>query len=533
MRTLKIVAFSALLGVAFSSCNKQFADYEKNENKPAQVPPGLVLANILSDVNLYKPWSDVTRLNQFDACNYNYYGDQRYDNKVANLGDYYLLENVVKMENEAIRLGGGKVNPYSAIGKFFKAFGYYRMSSLVGDLPMTEALKGQDNLRPAYDEQRKIFLQILQWLDESNNDLDQLINNPDKSNTSPGQTLSNDYTYANRLESWRKLVNTFRLRVLIALSKKEADADLKVAQQFQTILSNPVKYPLMESVQDNFQYIYNNINKYPSNPSNLGNDATRYNMTAAYLNTLVSLKDPRAYVTAEPATGQLRQGKTPADITAYVGAASGESLEDMSSKMSDVNNAAYSVRSRTRYYSSNAAEPGVFVGYAELCFNIAEAINRKWATGDAEQWYKRGIKASLTFYGIPVNGAGQIKKTYPYDSKDAKDTYTIPFDFDGVYYAQETVKYKGDNADGLKQILTQKYLAFFQGSDWEGYLNWRRTGVPAFSAGPGTGNNGRIPVRFRYPDNHRASNEDNWKAALQRQFGSGIDDINGVIWLIK
>jgi hypothetical protein len=32
----------------------------------------------------------------------------------------------------------------------------------------------------------------------------------------------------------------------------------------------------------------------------LGFDATRYNMSATYLNTLVSLNDPRAFVTAEP-----------------------------------------------------------------------------------------------------------------------------------------------------------------------------------------------------------------------------------------
>jgi hypothetical protein len=275
------------------------------------------------------------------------------------------------------------------------------------------------------------------------------------------------------------------------------------------------------------QYNYNNINKYPINPDNLGNDATRYNMSATYLNRLVSLNDPRAYITAEPATQQLKNGKTPADITAYVGAESGESLDDMSSKMADAVNGAYSLRSRSRYYSGYSPEPQVYIGYAEMCFNIAEAINRSWITGDAEDWYKKGIRASLSFYGVPVDAPGNVTKAY------GGTNYTIPFNFEAVYYQQPSVKYAGNNATGLAQILTQKYLAFFQGSDFEAYLNWRRTGVPVFSVGAGTGNNGVIPMRFKYPDSHRSSNEKNWKDAVQKQFGSGVDDINAKMWMIK
>jgi hypothetical protein len=530
MRNFKILAIATLLstGAGFSSCTKQFTDYEMNSNKPAQAPPSVVLGSILNDMNAIKPWSDVMRWNQYDCCNYNYYGNQRYDWGGANLNGYFTLQNVQQMENEAIRLGGKELNPYAALGKFFRAFFYYRMTNLVGDLPMTEALKGDENTTPAYDDQRTIFIQILAWLEQSNAELNELINNPDQSNTSEGQVLKNDFYYNNNLQNWQRAVNAFRLRVLIALSKKTADNELNIQQQFSEILSNPTKYPLMTGIDQSLQFIYNNINKYPANPDNLGFDATRYNMSATYLNTLASLHDPRAYITAEPATEQLnRLRKTPDDITAYVGAPSGENLTDMSSKMSSVDTAVYSLRSRTRYYSNYAAEPGVLVGYPEMCFNIAEAINRKWAAGNAEEWYKKGIQASMSFYGIPATAPGTVTKTY------RNVRYDIPFDFEGVYYAQATVKYQGDNANGLQQILTQKYLAFFESSDWEGYLNWRRTGIPVFSTGSGTGNNNKIPLRFKYPDNHRDANAANWSAALQKQFSTSTDDINAAMWLIK
>jgi hypothetical protein len=128
---------------------------------------------------------------------------------------------------------------------------------------------------------------------------------------------------------------------------------------------------------------------------------------------------------------------------------------------------------------------------------------------------------------VPVSAPGNVVKAY------GGTNYTIPFNFEGVYYQQVAVKYAGDNATGLEQILSQKYLAFFQGSDFEAYLNWRRTGVPHFSTGAGTGNNGVIPLRFKYPDSHRASNETKWKDAVQKQFGSAVDDINARIWMVK
>lgn len=74
-------------------------------------------------MNIDRPWSLVMRWNQFDVANYNYYGDQRYDWTGADL-NYITLKNVTKMEEEAQRLGGGKINPYAALGKFFRAFSF-------------------------------------------------------------------------------------------------------------------------------------------------------------------------------------------------------------------------------------------------------------------------------------------------------------------------------------------------------------------------------------------------------------------------
>ncbi len=94
------------------------------------------------------------------------------------------------------------------------------------------------------------------------------------------------------------------------------------------------------------------------------------------------------------------------------------------------------------------------------------------------------------------------------------------------------MKYAGNNTTGLTEILDQKYIAMFRHSDLEAYYQYRRTGVPQFTTGPGTGNSTGIALRFQYPSSERNANTDNYTSALQSQYG-GNDDINGVMWLLK
>jgi hypothetical protein len=486
-----------LLTLTFAACNK-FEEFEKNPNKPGEVPPSLIFTNVINSM-VYLPWGDEQRWNQFYCSNYAYYDDQEYDWTTTSF-NYTKLNNVKQMVAEATRVGLPENNAYSALAKFFNAYFYVDMSMRLGDIPLTDALKGLENTTPAYNTQKAVFQQALVWLDESNSDLQKLINANDNS-------LSGDFMLGNDLRKWQKVVNAYKLRVLITLSKKENDTDLNIRQSFANMTGNPSAYPLMTSLDDNLQYTFNSgSEKYPLNPDNYGFTALRINTAATYLNTLVSLRDPRTFLTADPAPKKLESGLTATDYEAYVGASSGESLDDMSTKML---NGEYSAVNKEKYYGSYLGEPAIQIGYIEQCFNIAEAINRGWMSGNAEEFYIAGIKASWEFHGADV---------------------TANWD---IYYAQASVKYKGNNTDGLSQILTQKYLGFFQNSGWEAYYNNRRTGIPEFLTGDGTGNSGRIAKRWQYPSSERTTNADNYNTALQSQFGSQDDDINTDIWIVK
>src|SRR6185312_9519610 len=219
------------------------------------------------------------------------------------------------------------------------------------------------------------------------------------------------------------------------------------------------------------------------------------------------------------------------DFDSFVGADPGEDLGQM---YSDAGLNLFSFINRKHFYSTYTGEPSIQIGYPEQEFEIAEGINRGWASGDAEAHYVNGIQASWGSYNIPATGSFTAYFYRP-GSSDVKalsnyDTYPINTDW-ATYYGQASVKYAG-GATGLTQILQQKYLALFRHSGLESYFTYRRTGVPTFTTGPGTGNGQRIAWRFQYPGSERTANTTNYKAALQSQY-SGNDDINGVMWILK
>ena len=501
------------------SCKKDFNSLEKDPNRPTTTPPNLILNSILTDM-YQSPFSPTQRWNQFYACNYAYYGDQQYTWTGVSFDTYKTLKNVTKMEEEAAK-SFATPNPYSAIGKFARAYMIYNLTMQTGDVPVSEALKSLDNISPKYDSQKDVFKQILTWLDEANNDMVSVV-------TKGGYLLSNDFYYKNDLTKWRKAVNSFKLRVLVQLSRQEADADLNIKQKFTETLKNPTKYPLLDGMADNMEYVYNNqYNKYPTNPDAFGFDAARYNMTATFLDKLVSLQDPRTFYVAEPAAARVAAGNAPNSFAAFKGAGSGDDLANMSA---EAGLGKFSFINRKRYYSTYTAQNTIQVGYPELCFNIAEAINRGWVTGDAEDWYKKGVQASINFYGIS-NGNNTVYFQKAGGTLSDYNTYTVAYDW-ATYYNQPSVKYEGATATGLNQILTQKYLAFYQNSGWEAYYNWRRTGIPTFHTGPGTGNSQRVALRFQYPVAEKSINQTHVNAAIQSQF-SGPDDINAKMWIIK
>ena len=560
MKNIKNSLIAAVGSILILSCNKTIDKLQADPNNPTKVLPNLVVGSILTDMSGtvsnasasgagsgspigalggVASWDAVHRWNQYYCSNYNYYNTNTYFWQNGPFDGYLVLKNVVQMENEALNSGYAALNPFEAMGRFIRAYYYYNMTSMMGDIPQGADLKAFDNSTPAYTPQKQVFKYILNTLDTANTEFANLIAAGDKS-LSPTQ----DIYFNGDLTKWQKLVNSFKLRVLISLSLQSADADLDIAGQFVKIYGDhgPLgKYPIFEDPADDFKFVYQpTYNLYYFSPANYGSIAGRYNMAQTYVQALTTLKDPRVYVTSEPAWAFVDKaaggldttgnGLAATDFNAFAGSSTGESITQM---YAEAPTGIYSFINRKRYFDTYVGEPDVLVGYKEMCFNIAEAANRGWITAaDAETWYKNGITESFKFYGIdPAQTSFTATFQKPTQTKVGSYT-TYPFTFDfTAYYNGASVKYTA-GATGLNQIILQKYIAMFQNSGWEAYFNYRRTGVPAFQSGTGIGNNGVIPKRWAYPVNEQSVNGANWKAALaNQQFAT--DDLNGTMWLLK
>ncbi len=484
MRKIYVVIY-LLLFTALAGC-KKFEEFQTDPNKPTQASPDLVLTNIevdaFSEINLSCPLASRQLAYTDGVDNNQYYGWQR-----AGFGDYDNLRQVVQMEAEATRTNKPV---YMALAKFFRAYFVMRLTLTFGDVPYSEALKGRsdENFTPAYDKQEDVFLQVLELLKDANNALD-----------ANSANIQGDVIFGGSIKKWKQLINSFSLRVLITLSQKEGNTKLNVKQRFNDIFSNPAQYPIFTGNGDNAQLTYYDLqgNRYPYFNNN--GLQTAYYMEETFVNLLKDLKDPRLFRMADKAPDHANLADD--DFNAYGGIMGSATINENSTRVA----AGEASKIDARYYHDPINEPSVAMGYAELQFILAEAVVRGWISGSADDFYKKGIRASMEFYKIAPEGIT-------------------------AYLAQTAVQLpKGAE---LKAIITQKYIGSFVNTGWLPFYEQRRTGFPVFDvSGGGVLNNKQIPKRWMYPETEFDLNRSNVTAAIDRQYPAG-DNINGQMWLL-
>jgi hypothetical protein len=154
---------------------------------------------------------------------------------------------------------------------------------------------------------------------------------------------------------------------------------------------------------------------------------------------------------------------------------------------------------------------------AEVQFILAEGKERGLITtgSDAETYYLKGIHDQFS-----------------YDSSRLA-LMTLPFPADitasPAYYTQPGVAYTGSTDEKLYKIRIQRWFSMFY-TGFEGWSEWRRTGVPKETM---TGPSSAIPAwprRIRYPLSEQTVNTENYNAAVAAQ---GADDLLTRVWWNK
>lgn len=531
---LSKILLTTLISITFTSCFE--GDLYLNPNASKRATPSAVLnhltANMVLEVEM--PYNAAHRTNQYFVSNYSYYWGSNYYNWTSSVERYELLRYAVKLDEEAKRQYGDELNIYQALSMFYKAYSAVWFSQRVGDIPFKEA-GDPTNLTPKFDSQQVVYTEALGLLKEANTIMQTLITQSSAHSVSGNAILDNsgDIFGLTNLQ-WQKVINSYRLRILISLSRRAEDTPgMGIKEAFKEILNNPAQNPIMEKNADNLAYKFNAAyNPYPtfiSRPYTYG-----ANIGKTILDITTSTQDPRTFVYGTPSPAQYKvAGKPISDFTAYVGASTNTPQGILNAGTdtkgtTDEDKGQYSYINYKRYFSSqdgSTAEPYIVIGYSEMCFNIAEAIARGWVAGDAGSWYNKGINASLQLYGISEGSPIVV------GDRQGGTLGTVNADLTRFL---NHVAFKGNNAAGIEQILTQKYVALFNNTGYEAFYNWLRTGYPAFQeGGDGIGTaNKKLSRRWTYPSDEVSYNNANYLSSIQQQY-SGDDIVTNNTWLNK
>jgi len=478
--------------LALTSCESSLDTINENPNDQASINPKFLLTYVSKEVfpvngdNMY-----ASRM-LIGTDGENIYQYMKWNDTSFGIYSGGLL-NTVKMMEEAAKINNKN---YQAIGKFYRAYYFYNLSLKLGSIPYTEAVKGESGItQPKYDSQETVMAGILSELKEAND----LINTTD--------TIEGDIVYNGDATKWKELINSYRLKILLSLSKKTTVGSYNIAAEFATIAGNQ---PLMASVTDNGELKFADAadSRYTMF-NNSGYGSSLY-MADYFINLFKNRQDPRLFTFAAQTTGAKEAGKAITDFTAYNGGNPTSSYSDNAALITAKNIS----KVNDRFYKDATNEPSNILSYSELEFIMAEAAARGWISSSAKTHYDNAIKASFSFYQTYVKNPNQ---------------YFAGFDVN-QYLASPLVVYNTSASlpNQLEKIMTQKYMTMFHQGQWTSYQDYLRTGYPAYPLQNGVS----APFRFRYPQSEYNYNSANLQAAVASQYG-GNDNINSKPWWLQ
>jgi hypothetical protein len=140
-----------------------------------------------------------------------------------------------------------------AVAKILEAYVYITLVDLYGDIPQTEALKGESgNFNPVADDGEDVYAKAIQLLTEARTELA-------KTGAEAGAALARDTYYGGNRERWNALANTLELKAWLnisLISSRTAEANAKI--------DNLLTSDLIDTEAENFTYKYAGVTVPPS-----------------------------------------------------------------------------------------------------------------------------------------------------------------------------------------------------------------------------------------------------------------------------
>jgi hypothetical protein len=448
------VAMMLTGGIIFTSCDEML-DINESPNNPATSTPALTLP--AAQVNLATHLESTYNLHGSFLAHYWTQGPTA--SQYRFIEEYNITTTVYGPSWAALYAGvltdlqfvktsattSGLTN-YAAIAQLMQAYTFQLLVDMYDKVPYEDALKGKQSvMQPRFDDGDIIYDDLILKIDEA---LGWISSN----SATPGD---DDLIYGGDMTLWRKFGNTLKLKIYI----RQALSRPSVSQAgIQSLYASNAQFL---DVEEDARVTFTNATG-SENPLWQELDRTAFgNIVASKtsIDVLLGNADPRLTNLYD---GAVNGGQ-------FIGLAQGRGTAD-GGQFAD-----YSVPDGDRII--NQTSPAYFMTAYESLFLQAEAVQRGWGTGNAKDLYDAAVIESFDFWG--VNGTGFVAPGGAYE-------------YDGQ----------------LETIYFQKWLAFNGKQGFEGWTEWRRTGVPALQRSEqGAPLPNVFPLRLIWPSNETSSNQ--------------------------
>ena len=486
----KIISIALFAILLFATSCKDYLDVNKNTDTPEWVEPNLRLAPILSGfvsnyyvVRILAPMCQYLNGNGVGSSVPSTYGAQMYYAPTSDYAETFKMvywlwgQNLEDMIND-----GKKMNQplYAGIGLALKAYGWYQMTSIHGELPCKEFLEPGRTVFD-YDSQEYILSQSRQWAKEAI-----AILSADDQATYPTTLSKFDLMYQGNRAKWLKFAYGVLAKNYMTISGKNqiyldsaiiaADASFTSQADDATVINAggtvSAQANFFGILRNNISNTYNQSDymvdlmtgKVKLFDTNTGNVVTSGNveqlMPKQYITDTLTL-DPRT-ICYFGTTDTMPNDLNTVNLKTYkfVGTKPGQASQVTIFGTTAAPSATTSGTGRW-IFRDNA--PYIVMTYAEIQFIKAEAQYRKGLKPEALATFKKAVEGSLKttatyiVQGVAVTNA-KAKQTSVIGDKIS----TAKFNALATTYLNSAYVNNLQLADfELAHIMMQKYVALY------------------------------------------------------------------------
>jgi len=379
-----------------------------------------------------------------------YSGIEQYNITTTNYGGAWAtlyagtLTDLEFVKESALESG---IDNYAAVAQLLQVYTFQILVDLYDKVPYSQALKGKSGqLAAEFDEGEDAYDNFIVKIDEALSWINVSPNAP-----RPGQE---DLIFRGDMRLWVKFANTLKLKIYI----RQAFSRPVVAQAgIEDLYDSNAEF--LGAGEDAFVAFSDATGS--NNPLFQELDLTTPQNVVASLTSTTALSDAgdsrlSALYDVAPNGGQYT------GLVQGIGTADGGVYNDYA-------------RPDASIILNKSAPVYLMTGYESL-FMQAEAAQRGWGTGSAKDLYDDAVLASFDFWGVDGSALVDVGGAYEFDNT-----------LDAIFY--------------------QKWLAFNGKQGYEGWTEWRRTGVPVLDKSvQGVPLANVFPLRLIWPVNETSSN---------------------------